>query len=521
MEYILQMKNITKRFPGVTANDQVSLDVLEGEIHALVGENGSGKSTLMSVLYGLYQADEGEIFVRGQKTIIDEPRDAINLHIGMVFQHFMLVEPLTVAENVILGSELRDGIKVDYKKAVAEVERLSKEYGLDVDPHAKIRDISVGQQQRVEILKALYRGAELLILDEPTAVLTPQEVEDLIEVMNNLKKQGTSIIFITHKIKEVLAVSDHVTVLRRGKKIGTKPTSETNQRDLAEMMVGRDVLLRVEKTPAKPKDVVFAARDLKVKDERGSVRVKGIHLEVRSGEVLGIAGVEGNGQSQLVEAIAGMLPISGGSLTLGGGDISHTSPLKRKHQGLGYVPEDRHRRGLILDYSIADNLILGLHGDEPFVRYGFVRSDRAIQANAQKLVEDYDVRPPQPGYKVASLSGGNQQKVVVAREFTRVPKFLICAQPTRGVDIGAIEFIHQQIISQRDKGAGVLLVSAELDEILSLSDRIAVMYNGNIVTTMLAEEATEKKLGFLMLGGHPEDYHKEEEEGVLDEIPNS
>lgn len=518
MKHILQMKHITKRFPGVVANDQISLDVIDGEIHALVGENGSGKSTLMNILYGLYHADEGEIFVRGQRTKIEEPRDAINLHIGMVFQHFMLVEPLTVAENVILGSEIRQGVKVDYKKAVAEVQRLSKEYGLQVDPHAKIRDISVGQQQRVEILKALYRGAELLILDEPSAVLTPQEVEDLIEVMNNLKAQGTSIIFITHKIKEVLAVSDNVTVLRRGKKVGTKATKDTDERDLAEMMVGRDVLLRVEKTPAQPKDVVFAAKDLAIKDERGSERVRGIDLEVRSGEVLGIAGVEGNGQSQLVEAIAGLMPIHRGKLQLNGSDISHRTPLQRKRSGLGYVPEDRHRRGLILDYTVADNLILGLHGEEPFVRYKVVRSDRAIQDNAIKLVESYDVRPPEPNYKAASLSGGNQQKVVVAREFTRTPSFLICAQPTRGVDIGAIEFIHQQIIAQRDQGAGVLLVSAELDEILSLSDRIAVMYNGKIVTTMDAADATEKKLGFLMLGGQPEDYSEAEEGGIPDEV---
>ncbi len=518
MKHILQMKNITKRFPGVVANDQISLDVIEGEIHALVGENGSGKSTLMNVLYGLFHADEGEIYVRGEKTTIDEPRDAINLRIGMVFQHFMLVETLTVAENVILGSEIRRGVRVDYQQAVAEVQRLAEEYGLNVDPQAKIQDISVGQQQRVEILKALYRGAELLILDEPTAVLTPQEVEDLIEVMNNLKAQGTSIIFITHKIKEVLAVSDHVTVLRRGKKIGTKATKDTDERDLAEMMVGRDVLLEVEKTPAQPKAVVFAAKNLAIKDERGSERVRGIDLEVRAGEVLGIAGVEGNGQSQLVEAIAGLMPIHGGTLQLNGRDISRQTPLERKQSGLGYVPEDRHRRGLILDYSVADNLILGFHGQEPFVRYGFIRSDRAIQDYAVKLVESYDVRPPEPQYKAASLSGGNQQKVVVAREFTRTPSFLICAQPTRGVDIGAIEFIHKQIIAQRDQGAAVLLVSAELDEILSLSDRIAVMYNGEIVTTMPAEEATEKKLGFLMLGGQPEDYSDANEGGVLDEV---
>jgi len=515
---ILELKNITKRFPGVVANDRISLDVAEGEIHALVGENGSGKSTLMNILYGLYEGDEGEIYVRGEKREISEPRDAINLRIGMVFQHFMLVETLTVAENVILGSEIRQGVRVNYRRAVQEVERLSQEYGLRVDPHAKIADISVGQQQRVEILKALYRGAEILILDEPTAVLTPQEVEELVRVMANLKAQGTTIIFITHKIKEVLVASDRVTVLRRGKKVGTKVTAKTNEPELAEMMVGRSVLLRVEKTPAEPQSAVFAAENLAVEDERGSLRVKGIGLEVRAGEVLGIAGVEGNGQSQLVEAIAGLMPVKQGRLFLNGQDITRATPLQRKRKGLGYVPEDRQRRGLILEYTVADNLVLGLHGEPPFVRYRFLRHDRAIQRNAEELVESYDIRPPQPNYLAQSLSGGNQQKVVVAREFTRTPKLLVCAQPTRGVDVGAIEFIHQQIIAQRDRGVAVLLVSAELDEILSLSDRIAVMYNGEIAAAMEARDATEKKLGFIMLGGRPEDFREEREEGVLDEV---
>jgi len=506
MATVLEMKGITKQFPGVLANDHIDLDVEEGEIHALVGENGSGKSTLMSILFGIYRADAGEIYVRGRRVEINEPRDAINLKIGMVFQHFMLVEPLTVAENIVLGSELKRGPFLDYDTAVAEVERLSALYGLKIDPHAKIQDLSVGLQQRVEILKALYRGAEILILDEPTAVLTPQEVDELIEVMRNLRANGTSIIFITHRIREVLAISDRVTVLRRGKKVGTKPTSETNAQDLAEMMVGRKVLLQVEKGPAKPGDVVLEVRDLAVRDKRGALKVNGASFTVRRGEILGIAGVEGNGQTELVEALAGLARPESGQILLQGRDITQAPPLKIKQWGLGYVPEDRHRRGLVLDYTVADNLILGLHTQAPFRTRLGMQDFRAIKENAVKLVEQFDIRPPYPHQPARKLSGGNQQKVVVAREFARDPELLICSQPTRGVDIGAIEFIHRQVVAQRDRGAAVLLVSAELDEILSLSDRVAVMYNGKIVAVMPVEEADEHKLGFLMLGGRLEDY---------------
>lgn len=509
MNKVLEMRGIIKQFPRVLANDQIDFDLNYGEIHALVGENGSGKSTLMNILYGLYQSDGGEILVRGNPVQITEPRVAIDLKIGMVFQHFMLVEPLTVAENIVLGSELRKGPFLDYKQAVADVERLSKEYGLKIDPHAKISDLSVGLQQRVEILKALYRGAEILILDEPTAVLTPQEVDDLIEVLKTLRAKGTSIVFITHKIREVLAVSDRVTVLRRGKKVGTKATKDTNEQDLAEMMVGRVVLLRVNKEPAQPGSDVLEVKNLSVKDPFGNLRVNGVDLRVRSGEVLGIAGVEGNGQSELVEAIAGLQRAEQGTISLNGVDITNWSPLKIREAGFGLVPEDRHRRGLVLDYSVADNLILGLHGKTPFVHHVGLRHEAAIQANAEHLVEEYDIRPSLPHQLAKRLSGGNQQKVVVAREFTQNPKLLICAQPTRGVDIGAIEFIHQQVIKQRDQGAAVLLVSAELDEVLSLSDRVAVMYNGKIVSIMSAEEVTEHKLGYLMLGGRLEDYQGE------------
>lgn len=513
MDKVLEMRSITKQFPRVLANDRVDFDLNYGEIHALVGENGSGKSTLMNILYGLYQLDGGEIIVRGEKVNISEPRVAIDLRIGMVFQHFMLVEPLTVAENIVLGSELRKGPFLDSKRAIQEVADLSRQYGLKIDPKAKIADLSVGLQQRVEILKALYRGAEILILDEPTAVLTPQEVEDLFEVLLALRTKGTSIVFITHKIKEVLAISDRVSVLRRGKKIGTKATSETNEQDLAEMMVGRVVLLNVDKKPAQPGQDVLRVEKLSVKDQFGQLKVKDLDLTVRSGEVLGIAGVEGNGQSELVEAIAGLQKTAGGKIFLGDQEITDWSPLEIREAGFGLVPEDRHRRGLVLDYSVADNLILGLHGKEPFVKHGFLQDHKTIHANAETIIEDYDIRPPLANQAAKNLSGGNQQKIVVGREFTQNPSFLICAQPTRGVDVGAIEFIHKQVIMQRDQGAAVLLVSAELDEILSLSDRVAVMYNGQIVSIMSIDEVTEHKLGFLMLGGRLEDYEASEVNG--------
>lgn len=517
MGKVLEMRAITKQFPRVLANDKVDFDLESGEIHALVGENGSGKSTLMSILFGLYQKDSGEIIIRGEPVEIKEPRHAIDLKIGMVFQHFMLVEPLTVAENIVLGAEIRKGPFLDYKKMVQEVERISTEYGLKIDPEAKIADLSVGLLQRVEILKALYRGAEILILDEPTAVLTPQEVDDLFEVLLALKAKGTSIVFITHKIKEVLAISDRVTVLRRGRKIGTKPTSETNEQDLAEMMVGRVVLLQVKKEPAKPGPEVLRLENVSVKDKFGRLRVNNVSLSVRSGEVLGIAGVEGNGQSELVEAIAGLKRVSSGKVYLSGKDITNWSPRRNRAAGMGFVPEDRHRRGLVLDYSVADNLVLGIHGDQPFVnRYGFRQQDE-ITRHAEGLIEDYDIRPGAPAQAAKHLSGGNQQKIVVAREISQNPELLICSQPTRGVDVGAIESIHQRVIAQRDQGSAILLVSAELDEILSLSDRVAVMYNGEIVSVMPIEEATEHKLGFLMLGGHPEEYQKSGVSGSVDQ----
>ncbi|TVQ41061.1 MAG: ABC transporter ATP-binding protein [Spirochaetaceae bacterium] len=501
------MKNITKRFPGVVANDAITLGIRKGEIHSLVGENGSGKSTLMSILYGLYHADSGEILFKGKKVEIGDSRAAIDLGLGMVFQHFMLVDTLTVAENVILRAEPARYRFVDYRQAQNTVKKLASDYGLRVDPRARISDISVGQQQRVEILKALYRHAQILILDEPTAVLTPQETEELFQVMRNLKQQGTTIVFITHKIKEVLAISDRVSVLRRGKLMGTRNTAETNHRELAEMVVGREVLLRVEKKPSEPRETVASIAGLTVKDRRGTTMVKDVSLEVRSGEVLGIAGVEGNGQQQLVEAITGLIKPEAGKVMLHGQPIQKLSPMNIKKRGVSYIPEDRHKRGLILDYNVADNLILGLHTQHPFVERYLFRNEKQIDEHARRLVADYDIRPTDIRQIVRTFSGGNQQKVVVAREFSRKPQFLICSQPTRGLDIGAIEFIHQEIIRQRDQGTAVLLVSAELDEILSLSDRIAVMYEGRIVTVLPAAESDERRLGYLMLGG---DLHRTE-----------
>ncbi len=517
MEHILELSHITKRFPGVVANDDISLGIRKGEIHAVVGENGSGKSTLMSIVYGLYQADAGEISFKGAPVQIADPRVAIELGLGMVFQHFMLVDTLTVAENVILHAEPHNWGFVDYKRAVAEVEELATAYGLRVDARARVADISVGQEQRVEILKALYRQAEVLILDEPTAVLTPQETEELFQVMDNLRRQGTTIVFITHKIKEVLAISDRVSVLRRGKLVGTRNTAETGQRELAEMMVGREVLLRVKKEPAEPTETVVSVAGLQVRNRRGMPAVKDVSLELRRGEVLGIAGVEGNGQQELVEAITGLTTPDAGEVLLRGEPIQGLSPMKIKRRGVSYIPEDRHKRGLILEYSVADNLILGLHSDPPFVERYLFRNDREIKENAARLVQSYDVRPPNPDQIIRTLSGGNQQKVVVAREFSRGPEFLVCSQPTRGLDIGAIEFIHQEIIRQRDQGTGVLLVSAELDEILSLSDRIAVMFDGRIVAVMSIEEADEQRLGYLMLGGDAQRATGEPESGVTAE----
>jgi len=498
---VVEMRNITVTFPGVVANDNVSIDVYPGEILALLGENGAGKTTLMNVLYGLYRPDRGEIRLRGEPVSIRDPNDAIRLGLGMVHQHFMLVPPFTVAENIVLGTEpVGAGGVLDMARAVRDVKDLSAKYGLAVDPGARVENISVGMQQRVEILKALYRGAEVLILDEPTAVLTPQEVDELAGIMRNLASQGKSIIFITHKLKEVMAISDRVTVLRRGRVVGTVPTRETTPEDLARMMVGRDVVLSVGKGPAKIGDVVLRVEDIHVKSARGLPALRGVSFEVRAGEIVGIAGIEGNGQSELVEVLTGLRKVSSGRITVGGIDITNRPPRDVITIGVGHIPEDRQRRGLILSFSIAENLILERYHRPPFAR-GINLDFRAVRAYARKLISEFDVRTPSENVRVGALSGGNQQKVIVARELSLEPRLLIASQPTRGLDVGAIEFVHKRLVSQRDEGKAILLVSLELDEIMSLSDRILVLYEGRIVGSMKAEEATEEEIGLLMAGG--------------------
>ena len=495
----LEVRNITKRFPGVLANDHISFTLMPGEIHALLGENGAGKSTLMNIIYGLYEQDEGEILVHGKSTEINNPNDAIALGIGMVHQHFMLVPTLTVTENIILGNEVTSGLTLDRRGAAKRIRELSEQYGLAIDTDAYVRDISVGHQQRVEIVKALYRGADILILDEPTAVLTPQEADDLFAVIRTLVEQGKSIIFITHKLREVLALADRISVLRHGKLVGSTTPEEATESSIASMMVGRDVVLVVEKEPAKPGKAILELNNLFVREDRDLMAVNGVSLEVRAGEILGIAGVQGNGQTELVEAIVGLRRVEEGTVRIAGQNATNASPRKITEIGVGHIPEDRQADGLVTSYTIADNLVLNTYYQSPFAR-GLLRNEAAIQEQAEQLVKKFDVRTPSIVTSAGSLSGGNQQKVIVAREFTRPVKLIIAAQPTRGVDVGSIEFIHSQLVELRDQGAAVLLVSAELDEILALSDRIAVMYHGKIVATSQRDEITRNELGLLMAG---------------------
>ncbi|MBN1302839.1 MAG: ABC transporter ATP-binding protein [Anaerolineales bacterium] len=497
----LEIRHVTKRFPGVLANDDVNFDLRRGEIHALLGENGAGKTTLMNIVYGLYSPDEGEFLINGKKVEIKGPHDAINYGIGMVHQHFMLVPVFTVTENMILGSEVTSGPSLDLNRARREIIELSEAHGLDVDPDALVEDIPVGVQQRVEILKALYRKARVLVLDEPTAVLTPQEAEDLFQVMHQLTDKGVSIIFITHKLKEVLNVADRITVMRRGRVVGHTTPKESTQSDLASMMVGRDVILQVEKGAAKPRNVVLEIAGLTVEDERSIASVKDVSLQVRSGEVLGIAGVQGNGQTELVEALTG-LRAARGEVQLDGQKLPFENPRFGTEHGLAHIPEDRHKHGLVLPYSLADNLVLCTYYQKPFAS-NLQRNDRAVDRNAVELIERFDVRSPSQYVTAGTLSGGNQQKVIVARELSRPISLLVANQPTRGLDVGSIEYIHNEIISMRDLGVAVLLVSAELDEIMALSDRIAVMYRGEIVTVVDAGQATREKLGLWMAGLHP------------------
>ncbi|MGE9214625.1 ABC transporter ATP-binding protein [Exiguobacterium aurantiacum] len=501
MEYVIEMLNIRKEFGTFVANDNITLQLRKGEIHALLGENGAGKSTLMNVLFGLYQPEGGEIRVRGEKVNIENPNIANDLGIGMVHQHFMLVEKFTVTENIILGSEPKSGLTVDRATARKKVMDISEQYGLRIDPDAKIEDISVGMQQRVEILKTLYRGAEILIFDEPTAVLTPQEIQELIQIMKRLIEEGKSIILITHKLKEIMQVADRCTVIRRGRYIGTVDIDETvNEDRLAEMMVGREVNFDAEYSKADPQQVVLDVQKLVVKDSRGLEAVDGLDLQIRSGEILGIAGIDGNGQTELIEAISGLKKPESGKVMLNGKDVTGFTPRKVTESGVGHIPQDRHKHGLVLDYTIRDNMVLQTYYKEPFSKRGLMNY-KAVAEKAKALIEKFDVRTPSVDVPARALSGGNQQKAIIAREVDRSPDLLIAAQPTRGLDVGAIEFIHEQLIKEREKGRAVLLISFELEEILHVADRIAVLYEGKIVGIRDPKETTEQELGFLMAGG--------------------
>lgn len=503
VDYAVEMHHVSKQFPLVIANDDVTFSVQKGEIHALVGENGAGKSTLMNILYGLFHADSGTITVKGKNVHFFGPGDAIAHGIGMVHQHFMLIPPLTVAENVVLGQEPSRKGFVDTVKANKIVQALSDQYKLKVDPAAKVETLSVGIEQRIEIIKVLYRGAEIMILDEPTAVLTPQEVDELFEILRALKEQGKTIIFITHKLREVMAVSDTVTVMRRGKVVGTVATKNTTRQEIATMMVGRQVLFRVERTPAAPGEIVLEVKDLSALNNKNLPALRDISFSVREGEILGIAGVEGNGQTELAEVLTGLRKAQSGTVELNGQVITNCSPRVIREHGTGHIPEDRQRRGLVLNFTVAQNMVLGIHYRPPFVRdLGLdVINFGPIREKAQRLLQEFDIRPADQENLAGNLSGGNQQKVIVAREFDQNPKLLIAAQPTRGIDVGSIEFIHQRLLQARSKGKAVLLISADLEEILSISDRIAVMYEGQIAGTLDPAEATEERLGLMMTGG--------------------
>jgi ABC-type uncharacterized transport system ATPase subunit len=497
---VLELRGITKRFPGIVANDHIELELLEGEVHALLGENGAGKSTLMNIVYGLYHPDEGEILVKGRPISLGSPKEAIDAGIGMVHQHFMLIPVMTVAENIVLATEpTQAGVLLDQDAARSRVRELSERYGLAVDPGAKIENISVGQQQRVEILKALYRGADILILDEPTAVLTPQEAKELFEVVRSLTSQGKSVIFITHKLNEVLDIADRISVLRRGKLIDTVAAEGATEEGLARLMVGREVLLRVEKQPGTPGEPLLQVEDLHVHDDRFLEAVRGVSFEVRAGEILGIAGVDGNGQTELIDAIAGLRKPTSGRVVLGGLDVTSDNARARLDAGLGHIPQDRQLHGLVLDFTLAENMALHEYRKPPYSRLGWLYPGRIVNW-ARTLLQEFDVRGGGPQTPARSLSGGNQQKVIIAREVERDPRLLIAAQPTRGLDVGAIEFVHRRLVAERDEGRAILLVSLELDETLSLADRILVIYEGRIVGEF-PPSATEEELGVAMTGG--------------------
>ena len=499
-ENVIEMREITKVFGEFVANDKINLQLRKGEIQALLGENGAGKSTLMNMLAGLLEPTSGEIFVNGKSEKLDSPSRAAALGIGMVHQHFMLVEAFTVAENIILGSEITNKGVLDLKKANADILELSERYGLAVDPTAKVEDISVGAQQRVEILKTLYRGAEILIFDEPTAVLTPAEILELMDIMKTLVKEGKSIILITHKLDEIRAVADRVTVIRRGKSIETVSIEGVSNKDLAEMMVGRSVSFVTEKEEAKPKDVVLQISDLIVNENRGVPAVKELSLDVHAGEIVGVAGIDGNGQSELIQAITGLRKVKSGSIKIKGREVVGLSPRKITEMQVSHVPEDRHRDGLVLEMMLSENIALQTYYKEPLSNKGVLNYNQ-INSYARKLMEEFDVRAASELVPAGALSGGNQQKAIIAREVDRNPDLLIVSQPTRGLDVGAIEYIHKRLISERDKGKAVLVVSFELDEILNLSDRIAVIHDGKIQGIVKPSETNKQELGILMAGG--------------------
>lgn len=497
---VLEMRDIVKQFGEFRANDQINLQVKRGQIHALLGENGAGKSTLMNQLSGLLQPTAGDILINGQKVIVDSPSKAAELGIGMVHQHFMLIDAFTVTENIILGSEPVNGLKLNTKAAATEIKKLSEQYGLDVDPNALAGDISVGMQQRVEILKTLYRGADILIFDEPTAVLTPQEIDELMTILKGLAAEGKSVILITHKLDEIKAVADQVTVIRRGKSIDSFPVAGVSSQELADIMVGRSVsLFSTEKEPAHPTDTILSVSDLTVKDARGVEVVKNLSLDFRAGEVVGIAGIDGNGQSEFISALTGLMPSASGKVTLKGKNITNKKPRQITESGVGHIPEDRQRFGLELDMTLAENIVLQTYYKAPMSKAGVLDYDK-INAHARELIEKFDVRTVNELVPASALSGGNQQKAIIARELDRDADFVIAAQPTRGLDVGAIEYIHQQLINQRDAGKAVMLVSFELDEILNVADRIAVISHGEITGVVDANETSKNELGLLMAG---------------------
>lgn len=497
---MLQLKNIRKTFGETVANDDVSLTVHKATIHAVVGENGAGKSTAMKIVYGFYNADSGEIYLDGGRVNIRNPHDAIALGIGMVHQHFMLVDTMTVAENIILGAETGSAANLDLEKANRDIKILSDDLKLEIDPAAVIEDLSVGQQQRVELLKALYRNAELLILDEPTAVLSPQEVEEFFAILRRMKEQGKTIVIITHKLDEVLAISDEVTVMRDGRTVGHVKTSETNAKELARMIVGRDVLLRVEKDNSSPHGIVLEVKGLMVRGRHG-LAVNDVSFRVQAGEIVGIAGIEGNGQTELIEALAGLAKASGGSFEFEGRDVTRYSARSLKELGIAHIPEDRHKRGLLLNSDLAENAILGVHYRPPIAAATGLMNSAAIGKRVGEIIENFDVRPPDATLAAKSLSGGNQQKLIIGREFELNPKLLLVSQPTRGVDIGAIEFIHRKLIALRDAGSAILLVSAELEEVTALADRLLVLREGKIAGEVDPKTTSTEEIGLMMTGG--------------------